>query len=259
MVESLWPLDDDVAAGPTDRFYRLMPDTPSADDTPLVLHQVTRRLRTEHTGRPHLWGVTDPQRPVARTSPEPHDRDKGSTKHPSAPDGAPAGAWGATVEAPGTPHTVHDDAADMPPFTGGMVGCLGFDVVRRLAKRIADHARNDFHLPELSMLLTSGDAVLDHRSGAVLPRANAINCKPFGTGVDKALCIHSPSGKTRPDHPESLPRIVRRLRQLGSLPRRLTARCRFPCRGGKRVGDGPRAERRIVHRCHFATSQSVHR
>ena len=38
-----------------DHFYRLMPDTPSADDAAVVLHRVIQHLRAEHTGRPHLW------------------------------------------------------------------------------------------------------------------------------------------------------------------------------------------------------------
>lgn len=55
VVASLWPLDDHVAAGAADHFYRLMPDTPSADDAAIVLHRVIRHLRAEHSGRPHLW------------------------------------------------------------------------------------------------------------------------------------------------------------------------------------------------------------
>lgn len=55
VVASLWPLDDHVAAAAAEHFYRLMPDTPSADDAAIVLHRVIRQLRTEHSGRPHLW------------------------------------------------------------------------------------------------------------------------------------------------------------------------------------------------------------
>ncbi|WP_351236452.1 CHAT domain-containing tetratricopeptide repeat protein [Streptomyces sp. NPDC002133] len=55
VVASLWPLDDRVAADAADHFYRLMPDTPSADDAAVVLHRVIQHLRAEHTGRPHLW------------------------------------------------------------------------------------------------------------------------------------------------------------------------------------------------------------
>ncbi|WP_233518548.1 chorismate-binding protein [Streptomyces corynorhini] len=73
----------------------------------------------------------------------------------------------------------------MPPFTGGMVGYLGYDIVRRLEK-VGDHARDDLRIPELTMLLTSDLAVLDHRDGSVLLIANAINHNDLATGVDEA-------------------------------------------------------------------------
>lgn len=55
VIASLWPLDDTVAATAAERFYALMPDTPSADHAAVALHQVTRGLRAEHPERPHLW------------------------------------------------------------------------------------------------------------------------------------------------------------------------------------------------------------
>ncbi len=106
------------------------------------------------------------------------------------PVGVPAGgdplaALRATVETLHTPHAQGRDAA-LPPFTGGMVGYLGFDVVRRLEKHIGEHAKDDLGLPELTMMLTSDLAVLDHRDGTVLLIANAINHNDTATGVDEA-------------------------------------------------------------------------
>ncbi|MFI7273509.1 anthranilate synthase component I [Streptomyces sp. NPDC049879] len=80
-------------------------------------------------------------------------------------------------------HTPRDP--DLPPFTGGMVGYLGYDVVRRL-ESIGDLAGDDLRLPELTMLLASDLAVLDHRDGTVLLIANAINHNDLDTGVDEA-------------------------------------------------------------------------
>ncbi|MEU3182783.1 anthranilate synthase component I [Streptomyces sp. NPDC006923] len=97
-------------------------------------------------------------------------------------DGDPLAALRATVE---TLHTPRDLSAGMPPFTGGMVGYLGYDIVRRLEK-IGDHARDDLRIPELTMLLTSDLAVLDHWDGTVLLIANAINHNDLDTGVDEA-------------------------------------------------------------------------
>ncbi|MFE9371548.1 anthranilate synthase component I [Streptomyces sp. NPDC006711] len=96
--------------------------------------------------------------------------------------GDPLAALKATVEAL---HTPRDLAAGMPPFTGGMVGYLGYDIVRRLEK-ISEHGRDDLQLPELTMLLTSDLAVLDHWDGSVLLIANAINHNDLDTGVDEA-------------------------------------------------------------------------
>ncbi|MEU9193477.1 anthranilate synthase component I [Streptomyces hundungensis] len=96
--------------------------------------------------------------------------------------GDPLAALKATVE---TLHTPRDPDTKMPPFTGGMVGYLGYDIVRRLEK-IGEHGRDDLHLPELTMLLTSDLAVLDHWDGSVLLIANAINHNDLDTGVDEA-------------------------------------------------------------------------
>ncbi|MEU5300363.1 anthranilate synthase component I [Streptomyces noursei] len=99
-------------------------------------------------------------------------------------DGDPLAALRATVE---TLHTPHDliEGEGLPPFTGGMVGYLGYDVVRRLEK-VGEHTTDDLGLPELTMLLTSDLAVLDHWSGTVLLIANAINHNDLETGVDEA-------------------------------------------------------------------------
>ncbi|MEU8571040.1 anthranilate synthase component I [Streptomyces pathocidini] len=99
-------------------------------------------------------------------------------------EGDPLQALRATVEALHTPRDLHDDAG-LPPFTGGMVGYLGYDVVRRL-ERIGDSTRDDLELPELTMLLTADLAVLDHWDGSVLLIANAINHNDLDTGVDEA-------------------------------------------------------------------------
>ncbi|MCQ4081482.1 anthranilate synthase component I [Streptomyces sp. RB6PN25] len=99
-------------------------------------------------------------------------------------DGDPLKALRATVETLHTPRDLHSAGA-LPPFTGGMVGYLGYDVVRRL-ERIGDHGKDDLHLPELTMLLTSDLAVLDHWDGTVLLIANAINHNDLDTGVDEA-------------------------------------------------------------------------
>ncbi|MGY3201074.1 anthranilate synthase component I [Streptomyces sp. TE5632] len=99
-------------------------------------------------------------------------------------EGDPLVALRATLE---TLHTPRDLAHDLglPPFTGGMVGYLGYDIVRRLEK-IGPGERDDLRLPELTMLLTSDLAVMDHWEGSVWLIANAINHNDLDTGVDEA-------------------------------------------------------------------------
>ncbi|MDQ6657590.1 MAG: anthranilate synthase component I [Actinomycetota bacterium] len=70
---------------------------------------------------------------------------------------------------------LHTETLDgMPPLTGGMVGYLGYDIVRRLEK-IGGHTASEMRVPELVMLLASDLAALDHHEGTVTLIANAIN------------------------------------------------------------------------------------
>ncbi|KRV50170.1 anthranilate synthase [Wenjunlia vitaminophila] len=98
--------------------------------------------------------------------------------------GDPLAALRATLEALHTPRDL-DGLLKLPPFTGGLVGYLGYDVVRRL-ERLPDLADDDLAIPELTMLLASDLAVLDHVDGTVLLIANAINHNDLDTGVDAA-------------------------------------------------------------------------
>ncbi len=62
---------------------------------------------------------------------------------------------------------------DLPPLTGGLVGYLGYDVARRL-ERLPAYAADDLGLPELTMLVVTDLAVLDHLESSVLLVANAV-------------------------------------------------------------------------------------
>lgn len=61
---------------------------------------------------------------------------------------------------------------DDPPLTGGLVGYLGYDVVRRI-ERLPSTAPDELGMPELAMMLVTDLAVLDHGDGTVLLIANA--------------------------------------------------------------------------------------
>ena len=55
VICTLWPVVDSTAATAAQRFYRLLPDSPSADTAPVALHRLTRELRAERPDRPDLW------------------------------------------------------------------------------------------------------------------------------------------------------------------------------------------------------------
>jgi len=73
----------------------------------------------------------------------------------------------------------------LPPLTGGLVGYLSWDVVRRW-EHLPDTGVDDIELPELSMSLATDLAVLDHSDGTLLLVANAVNYDDTDERVDEA-------------------------------------------------------------------------
>jgi anthranilate synthase component I len=73
----------------------------------------------------------------------------------------------------------------LPPLTGGLVGYLGYDVVRRM-ERLPALAEDDLAMPELHFLLATDLAVLDHRDGSILLIANVIRGLTPGVETDPA-------------------------------------------------------------------------
>ena len=100
------------------------------------------------------------------------------------PAGAPTGgdplaAVRATLELLATPRLT-----GLPPVTGGLVGVLGWDVVRRLER--LEHPPGQADLPELALCLATDLAVVDHRDASVLLVANAVNVDGTDERVDEA-------------------------------------------------------------------------
>jgi anthranilate synthase component 1 len=73
----------------------------------------------------------------------------------------------------------------MPPLTGGMVGYIGYDAVRRL-ERLPELATDDLQVPEMVMLLATDLAALDHHEGTITLIANAVNWDDSPERVDAA-------------------------------------------------------------------------
>jgi anthranilate synthase component 1 len=61
----------------------------------------------------------------------------------------------------------------LPPLTGGFVGYLGYDVVRHI-ERLPEKAVDELGLPELTMLLVTDLAAVDHHECTVVLIANAL-------------------------------------------------------------------------------------
>jgi anthranilate synthase component 1 len=95
-------------------------------------------------------------------------------------DGDPLKALAGTLALLHTPRL-----PNLPPLTGGMVGFVGYDAVRRL-ERLPDLTEDDLHLPELAMMFATDLAVVDHEDGSVLLIANAVNHDATDERVDEA-------------------------------------------------------------------------
>jgi anthranilate synthase component 1 len=70
----------------------------------------------------------------------------------------------------------------LPPFTGGLVGYLSYDVVRRL-ERLPSTTPDVLGMPELTMLLATDLAVLDHSDGSVWLIANVVQGGSYDDAV----------------------------------------------------------------------------
>jgi anthranilate synthase component 1 len=94
--------------------------------------------------------------------------------------GDPLQALADTVAALRTPRL-----PGLPPLTGGMVGFLGYDAVRRLEK-LPDTTTDDLGLPELTFLFATDLAALDHETGEIWLIANAVNWDDSDERVDES-------------------------------------------------------------------------
>jgi anthranilate synthase component 1 len=90
------------------------------------------------------------------------------------PAGAPAGIDPLEALRISTKHLKSPLIPHLPPLTGGLVGYMGYDVVRRLEK-ISNLSVTDVAIPELAFMLTSDLAIFDHEEGTLTLIANAIN------------------------------------------------------------------------------------
>ncbi|MEV6346732.1 anthranilate synthase component I [Actinoplanes sp. NPDC051851] len=80
--------------------------------------------------------------------------------------------------------------AGLPPLTGGMVGYLSYDLVRRF-ERLPATTADDVPLPELGMMLATDLVVLDHHEGSALLVANAVLAEGADETARRAAYHHA--------------------------------------------------------------------
>jgi anthranilate synthase component 1 len=103
-----------------------------------------------------------------------------------APAGAPAGIDPLEALRLSASHLRSPKIPGLPPLTGGLVGYMGYDSVRRLEK-LPSTAKKDIPLPEIAFMLTSDLAVMDHTEGSITLIANAINWDGSDDRIDEAF------------------------------------------------------------------------
>ena len=113
------------------------------------------------------------------------ERDGLATWLGTMPAGAPVGIDPLEAFRIASKHLRSPKIKELPPLTGGLVGYMGYDAVRRLEK-LPNLAPDELHLPEIAFMLTTDLAVYDHLQGTVTLIANAINWDGSDERVDFA-------------------------------------------------------------------------
>lgn len=101
------------------------------------------------------------------------------------PDGAPTGGDPIAALATSLDLLATDPLPNMPPLTGGFVGFLAYDLVRRL-ERLPSTTTDDLGIPDLFMLLATDLAAVDHHEGTITLIANAVNWDGSDDRVEEA-------------------------------------------------------------------------
>lgn len=101
------------------------------------------------------------------------------------PAGAPSGMPPLDALRIASAHLRSPKISGLPPLTGGLVGYMGYDCVRSLEK-LPNLSAKDLPVPDLTFMLTSDLAVVDHSDGTITLIANAINWDGSSEHVDEA-------------------------------------------------------------------------
>ncbi|KAE8765448.1 anthranilate synthase component I [Georgenia thermotolerans] len=135
----------------------------------------------EHDGAWARWSFVGAASRATLTS-----RDGHATWHGDVPVGIPAagpvlevlGAALAELATPAIP--------GLPPLTGGLVGSLGWEVLRQWEPTLRAQAPVEHDTPDVALCLATDMAAVDHHDGSVWLIANAVNFDNTDERVDAA-------------------------------------------------------------------------
>ncbi|WP_061966043.1 anthranilate synthase component I [Demequina aurantiaca] len=74
----------------------------------------------------------------------------------------------------------------LPPLTGGLVGVMGWDIVRQWEPTLPHNAVSDLDVPDALLCLATDIAAIDHYDGSVWLIANAVNADAQQSGIEAA-------------------------------------------------------------------------
>lgn len=114
------------------------------------------------------------------------ERDGVAAWEGTMPAGAPVGIDPLEALRIATKHLKSPVLPDLPPLTGGLVGYISYDAVRRLEK-LPELTIDELKLPEITFILTTDLAVYDHFEGSLTLISNAINWDGSDERVDEAF------------------------------------------------------------------------
>ena len=76
--------------------------------------------------------------------------------------------------------------AGLPPLTGGLVGVLGWDIIRQWEPTLPANAPRELDVPDVLLLLATDIAAIDHVDGSVWLISNAVNANNTASGIEAA-------------------------------------------------------------------------
>lgn len=103
----------------------------------------------------------------------------------TVPEGAPRGVSPLQALAESLELLSTEPIPDTPPLTGGLVGYLGYEIIRHI-ERLPNHTVDDLQIPEMIQLLATDIAALDHHEGRIYLISNAVNWDGSDERVDEA-------------------------------------------------------------------------